>query len=178
MKTSTYILKKRKVTSPQIFGGEADICKKTNGESGFSLVEVIFAMVILLVALLGVFVTFTYSISYNAGNSSRSQALAILQQEIEQMRSKKFTSAPPPNGTDPALYGVANSQKTVTALNGNKFKVTTSIDNNPLTPAIDVDESVQPTIKQITVTVTLDSPTPGWQTSLPATVVLQRVRGN
>lgn len=176
MKTSIHILKRKKITLPQIFGGKTGLSKKTNGEAGFSLVEVIFALVILLVALLGVFVTFTYSINYNAGNSSRSQALAILQQEIELMRSRKFTSAP--NGTDPALYGVDNYQKTATSLNGNKFKVTTSIDNNPLTPAIDVDENLKPTIKQITITVTLDSPTPGWQTSLPATVVLQRVRGN
>ena len=75
--------------------------KKTNNESGFSLVEVVCALVILLIALLGVFVTFTYSINYNAGNSSRSQALALLQREVEQLRSKKFT----PDFTDPALYG-------------------------------------------------------------------------
>ncbi len=56
------------------------------GQSGFSLIEVVLALVILLVALLGVFLSFTYAISYNAGNNSRSQALAILQQQVEKMR--------------------------------------------------------------------------------------------
>ena len=32
--------------------------------------------------------------------------------------------------------------------------------------------------KEITVTVTLENPTPGWQTALPATVVLRRARAN
>ena len=150
--------------------------RKKNGEAGFSLIEVVCALVILLIALLGVFVTFTYSINYNAGNSSRSQALALLQREVEQLRSKKFTSAP--DGTDPALYGGVKPDRQETSLNGNKFKVSVSIDNNPLTAAIDANEAVKPTIKQIRVTVTLASPTPGWQTSLPATVILQRVRGN
>ena len=154
-----------------------NFAEKTNNESGFSLVEVVCALVILLIALLGVFVTFTYSINYNAGNSSRSQALAILQKEVEQIRSKKFTSAP--DGTDPDLYGGVKADKSYTALNGNSFNIAIKIDNNPLTPdIIDANEAVRPTIKQITITVTLASPTPGWQTSLPATVILQRVRGN
>lgn len=149
--------------------------KKTSNESGFSLVEVICALVILLIALLGVFVTFTYSVNYNAGNSSRSQALSLLQEEVEQMRSKKFT----PDFTHSDLYGGVKADRHITAYNGNKFKIAVSIDNDPTTPAvIDSNEALDPTIKQISITVTLDSPTPGWQTAVPATVLLQRVRGN
>src|SRR5580765_2538154 len=70
-------------------------------ESGFTLIEVAVAMVIILVALLGVVFTFTYAIMYNMGNNSRSQALAVLQQEVEQMRAQKFT----PYETDPAITG-------------------------------------------------------------------------
>lgn len=149
--------------------------KTRNNEAGFSLIEVVCALVILLIALLGVFVTFTYSINYNAGNSSRSQALAVLQQEVELVRSKKFT----PDETHPDLYGGVKADRMVTATNGNEFKVSISVDNNPLTPGVidSINESGT-TIKQITITVTLSSPTPGWQTSVPATVILQRVRGN
>ena len=175
MKISVCIFKRKKYINPKEFGGESVFCEKTNNEAGFSLVEVIFALVVLLIALLGVFVTFTYSINYNAGNSSRSQALALLQQEVEQMRSRKFT----PDYTDPVLYGGVKADQYITALNGNKFKVSVSIDNDPSTPdVIDSNETLKPTIKQISITVTLDSPTPGWQTSVPAKVILQRVRGN
>lgn len=175
MKISIRSFNQKKQIVPEESDGTLKFVKKTSNESGFSLVEVICAMVILLIALLGVFVTFTYSINYNAGNSSRSQALALLQQEVERMRSKKFT----PDFTHPDLYGGVKPVRSYTALNGNKFKIAVSIDNNPATPnVIDSNEALNPTIKQINITVTLDSPTPGWQTSVPATVILQRVRGN
>lgn len=148
---------------------------KKNGktESGFSLIEVSVAMVVLLVALLGVFITFSYAVNYNAGNNSRSQALAVLQQEIELLRSAKFT----PQVTDSALSGGVKSAKIVTAADGNRFRVQTSVDDDPSTPnTIEINNAK--TIKQITITVTLENPTPGWQTSVPATVILRRTRGN
>lgn len=153
---------------------EGSVEKERAGEAGFSLVEVIIALVILLIVLLGVFVSFTYSVSFNAGNSSRSQALAVLQREVENLRSAKFT----PDFTDPDLQGGTKAAKPITLLNGNKFVVNTSVDNDPSTPSVIDGETVKTSIKQIIVTVTLDAPTPGWQTSVPATVVLQRVRGN
>lgn len=175
MKNFFHIFRQKKYAALKKTGGRLKISGKRNIEAGFSLVEVVCALVVLLIALLGVFVTFTYSINYNAGNSSRSQALAVLQQEIEQIRSKKFT----PDYTDPDLYGGVKADKPYTALNGNKFTIAVKIDNDPLTAnVIDANESVRPTLKQITVTVTLSNPTPGWQTSVPATVILQRVRGN
>jgi prepilin-type N-terminal cleavage/methylation domain-containing protein len=143
-------------------------------ESGFSLIEVTIAMIILLVALLGVFVTFAYAVNYNAGNSSRAQALTVLQQEVERMRSAKFTSG----GTDDLLMGKLKTTRTVTSVDNNRYRIAVTIDNNPSTPAIDTDESLKPTLKEITVEVTLDSPTPGWQTAVPATVILRRVKGN
>src|SRR6185369_4212537 len=78
-------------------------------ESGFTLIEVAVAMVIILIALLGVVFTFTYAIMYNMGNNSRSQALAVLQQEVEQMRAKKFT----PTATDTELSGGAKAARDV-----------------------------------------------------------------
>lgn len=148
--------------------------KKTNKEAGFSLIEVISSMVILLIVLLGVFITFTYSINYNAGNSSRSQALSVLQREVEKMRSLRFKH----DFTDPNLYGGIKPDRSEVYLNGNRFNVSVSIDNNPATPAIDANEAVEPSIKQIKITVALERPTPGWQTAVPISVILQRVRGN
>ena len=142
------------------------------GEAGFSLIEVTVAMVIFLIAMLGIFVTFTYAINYNAGNSSRAQALAILQQTVEKMRSAKFV----PNGTDSALTGGTKAAQSVTSSDGNRFSVTVTVDDDPFTAGVQVDPTKS--IKEVTVTVALERPTPGWQTSVPATVVLRRVRGN
>lgn len=151
----------------------SDISKNRRpGEAGFSLVEVVAAMTIFLVAMLGVFVTFTYAVSYNAGNNSRTQALSVLQQEVERLRSKKFL----PTNTDDDLKGGKKASKSVTSADGNKFKVDITVDDDPFTPDIQTDDDK--TIKEIFVTVTLERPTPGWQTSVPATVVLRRVRGN
>lgn len=142
-------------------------------DAGFTLIEVVVALVIITVALLGVFATFTYAINYNAGNNSRAQALSVLQQEVEQIRSAKFT----PYSTDAALTGGVKPVKTVISADGSVFKVQIDVDNNPVVSGVQ-DESVPTSIKEIKVTVTLAAPTPGWQTAVPATVVLRRTRGN
>ena len=145
------------------------------GEAGFSLIEVVCALVIILVALLGVAFAFTYSINYNAGNASRSQALAILQQEVEQMRAAKFT----PTVTDAALTGGTKPLRTVAVPTGASFTIQVVVDNNPFVTGIQDDSVVpNPTLKEISVTVQLASPSPGWQTAVPARIVLRRVRAN
>lgn len=146
--------------------------RRNSSETGFTLVEVVIAMVILLIALLGVFVTFTWAISYNAGNNSRSEALAILQGEVEFLRSAKFTSGV----LDSTLVGGTRAQVTVTGDSGNAYTVDVTIDDDPFTAGVQVDNARS--LKEITVTVALSSPTPGWQTSVPATVRFQRVRAN
>ena len=139
---------------------------------GFSLIEVIIAMVILMIVLLGVFVTFTYAVNYNAGNNSRSQALAVLQQEIELLRSAKFT----PTITDANLLGGKQPARIVSSADRNRFRVEITVDDDPFEGDIQIDDTK--TLKEITLTVTLENPTPGWQTAVPATVILRRVRAN
>ncbi len=142
-------------------------------ESGFTLIEVAMALVIILVALLGVVFTFTYVINYNAGNNSRSQALAVLQQEVEQLRAYKFT----PTVTDSDLTGGVKAPKAVTSPSGGQFTISVVVDNDPLTTGIQ-DETVATTLKEIRVTASLAAPSPGWQTAVPATIVLRRTRAN
>ena len=123
----------------------------SSGEEGFSLVEVAVAMVVILVAVLGVFFTITYAINYNAGNNSRAQCLAVLQQEVERLRSAKFT----PGITDAVLAGTssAGTSRTVT-VNNLTFTVTTVVDNDPYTAGIQ-NESVFTNIKEISITARL-----------------------
>lgn len=141
-------------------------------EKGFSLVEVIIAMVVLLVALLGIFTVFTFCINYNAGNNSRAQALSVLQQETELLRCAKFT----PFITDANLTGGEKPPKLVVSADGSRFVVNTVVDDDPFINGIQTDFSK--TLKEITVTVRLESPTPGWQTAVPTITVLRRVRAN
>lgn len=141
-------------------------------ERGFSLVEVVIAMVVFLIAMLGIFVAFTFATSYNAGNTSRAQALAVLQQEVENMRAAKFT----PVVTDASLTGGVKGTKNVTTTDGLKFIVNVTVDDDPFTAGTQINAAT--TLKEISVTVALDRPTPGWQTSVPATVVLRRVMSN
>ena len=91
-------------------------CEPSKGERGFSLIEVIIALVILMIAVMGVFAAFTYSTIYNSGNSRRSQALSVLQKEVEELRSIKFN--PPPAVIDPRLAGGVKAPRTVTAADG------------------------------------------------------------
>lgn len=152
--------------------GQNSAGKNRSGQCGFSLVEAMIAMVILLIALLGVFITFTYAVSYNAGNNSRSQALAVLQQKTEQLRSAKFT----PTITDSILQGGKKAQETVSAADGNQFLIDVTVDDDPFTANTQINNNT--TFKEIAITVNLASPTPGWQTSVPINVTLRRVRAN
>lgn len=142
------------------------------GEEGFSLVEVIVAMIVLMIALLGVFAVFTFSINYNAGNNARAQALTVLQQEAELLRSAKFTLY----ATDGILSGGVKSPKTVVSGDRSRFSVETTIDDDPFTAGVQTD--ITKTLKEISITVRLESPTAGWQTAVPANTVLRRVRAN
>lgn len=174
MKRNSNITKNRKpilkIKSSAAFG--FDDAEGKSDQTGFSLVEVVCAMVIFLIAILGVFVAFTYAISFNGGNSSRAQALTILQEKVEKMRSAEWTLT----ATDSKLAGGVKAQESVTLPDGNKFIVQVVVDDNPFDNAVLIDNSTK--LKEISVMVKLDRPTPGWQTSVPATIVLRRVRGN
>lgn len=147
--------------------------KSAQNTKGFSLLEAIIALSVFLVVVLGAYTSITYAINYNTGNMSRAQALSVLQQEVEQIRSAKFT----PQITDSILLGGEKPVRTLTTEDGRVFSSTITVDDDPFTPGIQVATSTA-TLKHITVTVVLASPSPGWQTAAPATVVIRRVRAN
>ena len=148
------------------------IAGQSGGQEGFSLIEVSIAMVVFLIAVLGVFISFAYAVSYNSGNASRAQALALLQQKVEEMRSKRFV----PTFTDNAITGGTKAPIILNGQDGNPYRIDITVDDDPFTDGIQVDNTKL--FKEISVTVRLEAPTPGWQSSVPATVILRRVRGN
>ena len=68
----------------------------------------------------------------------------------------------------------------VNAPNGGRFLISTWIDDNPfLDNAVDTpDIDATTRIKEITVEVKLEAPSPGWQAAVPARVVFRRTIGN
>ena len=158
-----------------------------SGQSGFTLIEVVIAMVVFLVAVLGVFLTVSYAINYNAGNNARTKTLAVMQREVERLRSAKFlpctTANVTTNRVDDLLLG-GSTTRTIAAsadTDNYSFLITTAVDNDPTSAAVENEATINScntAFKEITVTATLASPSPGWQTAVPATVVMRRVRAN
>src|SRR5438477_7412302 len=99
--------------------GSAVIDSRTH-ERGFTLIETSIALVIMMVAGLGVVSLFVYSIGYNSGGTDRAIAISVAQQQIEQLRSVPFT--------DPILNSsVATVLTPDTISNGRTFRVTRTV---------------------------------------------------
>ena len=63
---------------------------KTRGQRGFTIVETTIASLVMLVGALGVSSLFLFSTQNNIGGSERALAMAVAQQQLEQMRSVNF----------------------------------------------------------------------------------------
>lgn len=160
---------------------------KNSDENGFSLIEVIIALVILMVAVLGIFAAFTFATTYNAGNSRRSQALSVLQEEVEILRSAKFTHdktdnyaiTSPDNGRRDLTGGTKATRIVTSKGDLGSYSVQTIIDNDPFTDGVQNEvQAPNSTLKEITVIVTPRTVNGSWVTSFPTKFVFRRVRAN
>ena len=173
----------------------------TRSNQGFTLVEVVISMLIIMVLMLGAFGAMTYAIKYNSGNKARSQAIEVLQQEVERYRAAKFNSTTTDNFASPAdpnvclesalrdLRGRAASKCRVYAFDGynlTPYTVTSSVDNDPSTSGIQDEtyvchspqgDTIPCAIKEIKIEVKPAGPDWGWE-AVPVTAVFRRVRGN
>ncbi len=139
---------------------ESKSARAANSQGGFTLIETTIAMMVMMVAGLGVVSLFTYSISYNSGGNDRAVAISIAQQHIEQLRSVQFTDS---------LLNVtaATVLSPDTISNGRTYRVTRTVtgSNN--------DVSGNPTLK--TITIRVDPSSPGWA-GFP--VILRTIRSS
>ena len=62
-------------------------------ERGFTLIETSIAMVVMMVAGLAVSSLFVFSMQNNVGGNERALAMAVAQQQLEQLRSVTFADA-------------------------------------------------------------------------------------
>jgi type II secretory pathway pseudopilin PulG len=168
-------------------------------ERGFTLIEMIIALVILFIAVMGVFAAFAYATKFNRGNSQRSQGLSVMQREVELLRSAKFTPAtvsattihqhtgPSCDSTPPADNGsrdITGGDKELEyrcGIDKNAYAVHTTIDDDPFTAGIQTDavSIYHPNLKEITVEVIPQGVRPGeWVTANKIVVVFRRVKSN
>ncbi len=138
-------------------GGETAAANSA-GERGFTLIETMLALVILMVAGLGIVSLFTYSIRYNSGGNDRAVAISLAQQQMEQFRAVTFTDTT-----------LTVSGPTVllpdTISNGRVYRLTKTVAGS------NYDVSGNPTLKTITIQVTPLSP--GWA-GFPVTIRTMR----
>ena len=142
-------------------------------EGGFTLMETTISLVLLLVVGLGAASLFSYSIYNNSAGSDRATALAVAQQAMEQLRNADFKV-----GVTDASLNAGTYTQTGVIRDGRRFTVVKIIDDNPATPAVDVNPST--TLKGITVRVTANSVGRGWASGAFATMTLvtQRARSD
>lgn len=117
------------------------------GEAGFTLVETAVAMVVMMVAALAAGSLFLYAVRNNTGGSERAIAMAVAQQQVEQLRSVAYDDA--------TLAAGASAPQTMTVA-GRRYRVerTVVVENN-------ADGSTK-NLKRITVTVTPQNEVNAW----------------
>ena len=128
-----------------------------NNQSGFSLMETTIALLVMMVGALACTSLFVFSLQNNVGGNERALAMAVAQQQLEQIRSVDYEDATLTAGTT-----------TSTVRNGERnYTVQRTI----------VDET-NPTggpkqLKQITITVTPQTAGADWMRT-PVVLVSQR----
>ena len=137
--------------------------------AGFSLIEAVIALLLMMIVALGSASLFSFSIYNNSGGSDRATSLAIAQEALEVLRSAQFNTTT----TDPSLSGGTTVQAAVVR-DGRRFRVTRIIDDRPSTAAVDINAAT--TLKGITVTVAPQSIGRGWAFGAGGTVTLMTQR--
>lgn len=118
------------------------------GEGGFTILETVIAMCIMMIAGFGAISLFLFSVSYNSGASDRARSLAIAQERMERLRSAEYadlgTVAAAKEFNGDVLVGSGNAGEA----DGHSFTVKTTVENDPNVGSTNTSQ------KRITVSVT------------------------
>lgn len=99
--------------------------KKRQQEKGFTLIETVAALLVMMIGGLGICAVFAYAIKNNTGSRDRALALAVAQQQMERYRQMKFI--------DPGLTAHAPTTETVTSADSRTYTVRTTITDTTTT---------------------------------------------
>lgn len=127
-------------------------------ERGFTLVETAISMVVMMIAGLAVSSLFVFSTQNNVGGNERALAMAVAQQQMEQLRSLSFDSTSLNAGTTTST--VTSSDRDYTVVKA-------------ITDEINPNNSVKQ-LRRITITVTPVGGARGNWTRTPVTLVALR----
>ena len=130
---------------------------RTN-ERGFTLVETAISMVVMMVAGLAVSSLFVFSTQNNVGGNERALAMAVAQQQMEQLRSVSFDSTTLNAGTTTSTVRSSDRDYTVV---------------KAITDEINPNNAVKQ-LRKITITVTPTGGARGNWTRSPVTLVALR----
>ena len=132
--------------------------KHRKNERGFSLIETSIAMVVMMVAGLAVSSLFVFSLQNNVGGNERALAMAVAQQQLEQLRSVDFADA----------TLIAGASTATVRNGGHDYSVTRTISNE-----VNPDGSNKQ-LRKLTITVTPLGGSRGNWTRSPVTLVSLR----
>lgn len=153
--------------------------KRKKLENGFTIPEVIIAGGIMIILCIGILTAYSHVINLNRGNNIRSQALTVLQREVEEFRSFRFV----PGTTDARLNAgnYPNYKIGVLSADGIPFNIRVEVDNDPsdtVGPALDAISNADCRFKQVKITALMQNAQQGWLSQLNTEVIIQRVRSN
>jgi Tfp pilus assembly protein PilV len=131
------------------------INKNQKNERGFTLIETSIAMVTMMVAGLAVSSLFVFSMQNNVGGNERALAMAVAQQQMEQLRSVSFEDGSLNEGTTTVTITSDNHNYTVVKTIANEVNPNNSIKQ----------------LRKITITVTPDGGARATWTRTPITLV-------
>ena len=132
--------------------------KSTKGERGFTLIETTIASLVMLVGALACSSLFVFSLQNNVGGAERALALAVAQQQLEQIRSVTY---------EDSTLNVGTTTSTVTSGERNyTVQRTVASETN--------SDATAKQLKRITITVTPQAGTgPNWTRTSVVLVTLR-----
>jgi prepilin-type N-terminal cleavage/methylation domain-containing protein len=132
--------------------------KTADGQRGFTLIETSIAMVVMMVGALACSSLFVFSLQNNVGGSERALAMAVAQQQLEQIRSVSF---------EDSTLNVGTTTATVTS--GERNYTVQRVVADESNPA----DGTAKQLRRITITVTPQFGGPTW-TRTPVVLVSLR----
>jgi Tfp pilus assembly protein PilV len=129
--------------------------ERGSSERGFTLLEAVIGLVLMMIVALGSASLFSFSVYNNSGGSERATSLAIAQQALERLRSATFNSTT----TAAGLAGGSITQNGVVR-DFRTYTVTVTVDDDPSTWAIEIIPATN--FKRITISVTPERIGQGW----------------
>ncbi|MDQ3665803.1 MAG: prepilin-type N-terminal cleavage/methylation domain-containing protein [Acidobacteriota bacterium] len=116
-------------------------------ERGFTLVETVIALVVMMIVGLAAASLFVYAIQNNLGGGERALAMAVAQQHLEQFRSVAFDDTTLAVGTT-TLPTITNGERNYTVVRTVADEINT--------------DGTSKFLKRITITVTPQTGGPAW----------------